>query len=287
MVIRILALFVFMSIFQSCKDDESKGDSPPAESEIAPALINGKPVEPGTFKDVVRIQTGSAGCSATVVGPKVVVTAAHCGGEGATSQFKLNGKTYSGKIDRSAIYPRQDHDVAVIITTQEIPENEVGKYAIVKGTVQVGTEVTLLGYGCTRPGGGGGNDGVLRIGQTKVTGFSGYDFVSSSPGGAALCFGDSGGPAFIFEGDKHYLVGVNSKGNIRNTNYNAYLASSTSKDFFTEMAKKHSVEICGINRDCGASPGPSPDPEPEPKCSNEKKKELLKDLTMCLDVSTF
>src|SRR5688572_9280240 len=76
-------------------------------------LINGKPVDRGTWTEVVRITTGTSSCTATVVGPRVIVTAAHCANNGATSKFKIGEKEYSVKITRSSLYPAKDHDIAV------------------------------------------------------------------------------------------------------------------------------------------------------------------------------
>jgi hypothetical protein len=46
------------------------------------------------------------------------------------------------------------------------------------------------------------------------------------------------------------LGGINSKGNIRYTNYNLRLEIKESIDMLKEFAKKHSVEICGVNKTC-------------------------------------
>ncbi len=41
-------------------------------------LINGKPVTKGTFKEVVTTHWDGFHCTSTIVGPRVVLTAAHC-----------------------------------------------------------------------------------------------------------------------------------------------------------------------------------------------------------------
>ncbi|MCX6102490.1 MAG: trypsin-like serine protease [Proteobacteria bacterium] len=217
-------------------------------------LINGKPVEPGTFEEVIQIRTLDSICSATVVGPRVIITAAHCGPNGAISEFKIKGVTYHAKINRSGLYPGKDHDISVGIVDKEI----VGiQPASIGGIAKEGLGITLLGYGCTDVGGHGGSDGILRYGETVVTGFSNYDMVSRKPNGAALCFGDSGGPAFVFERGQHFLIGINSKGNIQDTNYNTRTDISESRAFMKNLAVSEQVEICGFNKNCGAI-GPVP-----------------------------
>ena len=218
-------------------------------------LINGKPVEPGTWQEVVNIFSGGASCTATVVGPRVIITAAHCAKTGATATFKVNGRDYSATITRSSLYPQKDHDVAIGVTSQEISGIEP---ATIGGTAVKGNEITLLGFGCTEPGGGGGNDGTLRIGKSAIVGFSEYDMVSRMPNGSALCYGDSGGPSFSMEGGKKLLLGINSKGNIQDTNYNTRLDMTESKDFMKQVASSNGVDICGVNSDCSSDPSPNP-----------------------------
>jgi hypothetical protein len=159
-------------------------------------------------------------------------------------------------MTRSPLYPRNDHDIALGIIDQEVTGI---KFASIGGDASKGVDITLAGYGCVRPGGGGGNDGILRVGDNRVINLSGYDMVSRMQGGGALCFGDSGGPAFLR--DTNILLGVNSKGNIQDTNYNTRTDTQASRDFFAKFAQQTGVEICGINKDCGDESKPAPEPQ--------------------------
>ncbi len=229
--------------------------------KISPTLINGTPVDPGTWPEVIRIRSGTSGCSATIVGPRAILTAAHCANNGATATFTYKGANYSAKITRSPIWPAKDQDVAIGILSSDIPG--VTPH-IIGGEAKVKTEITLLGYGCIHPpsGGGGvgtgGNDGILRIGKSTIVSFSSYDMVSRS-GGAALCQGDSGGPAFVQVDGKYLLLGVNSKGNIRDTNYNTRTDMPETVAFFKKVsADNGGVVICGITDPCSSTPAPEP-----------------------------
>jgi len=228
-------------------------------SDIGIRLINGSPVADGTYPDVVRIESGGSFCTATVVGTRVIATAAHCAKQGAIANFTVKGTKYQAKIYRSPIYPGKDHDIAIGITTADIKNVEPVN---IGGKATVGLGITLMGYGCVNPGGGGGNDGILRVGDTVVTSFSGYDMVSRKANGAALCFGDSGGPAFVKQNGKRYLLGINSKGNIQDTNYNTRTDSSDSQNFLQNVAGQNGVSICGVGTDCGSVP-----PPPAPTCT--------------------
>jgi len=222
------------------------------------ALINGTPVD---LKDpqywpTVRIRTGNSGCTATVVGKWVLLTASHCVSDGATSKFSFKGVDYSAKMTRSPVYPHRDNDIALGLLDKEFAAVPT---SIDSKRLETEEVVTLAGYGCVKAGGGGGNDGILRIGDSVVVGRTTYDTVTREPGGAALCYGDSGGPLFK---DKK-LVGVNSKGNISTTSYLSRLDISYSQDFLSDWSKNNKAEICGFNAkpdDCGAPPIPPPPP---------------------------
>ena len=78
-------------------------------------LINGVPVDPNDkqWHPVVRIKTGSSGCTGTVVGPRVLLTAAHCGNNGDTSVFMGGSTEYRAKLTRHPSYPSSDIDLAL------------------------------------------------------------------------------------------------------------------------------------------------------------------------------
>jgi hypothetical protein len=228
--------------------------------EITPTLINGVPVDPGTWQEVVRITSNGSGCTATVVGPRVIATAAHCAKTGDMASFKYKGANYSARIYRSPIWPGKDQDVAIGVVASDMKDATPHK---IGGTATLKTELTLLGYGCIKSPGTGGNDGILRIGTNVIIGFSSYDMVSRSAGGAALCFGDSGGPAFIKNGSDYLLLGINSKGNIKDTNYNSRLDLPETIAFLKDASAKNSnVVICGVTDPCSTTP-----PPPDPTCT--------------------
>jgi len=225
-------------------------------------LINGKPVDPGTYQEVIQIKTGKSRCTATVIGPRVIVTAAHCASTGSVSNFLIAGKQYQAKITRHPGYPREDIDVALGVTDVVI---DVMPTSVGSVQVQIGDKITLLGYGGTQYGTGkGGNDGILRYGDTGVIRastkqttavrwifkrrvFVSYDFVMRSSSGVALAFGDSGGPAFNENGEQ---VGVNSKGNIKDTSLDLDLTHPTVAVWLAKFSQEKAVDICGVNVDC-------------------------------------
>ena len=216
-------------------------------------IIGGEEVQQGDpkYSSIIKISTNGATCTASVVGPKAILTAAHCGKTDAVSKFKIADKEYNAVLTRSALYPGVDHDLALGLVSETI-EN-VQYEQISAASLSTGDGLVMYGYGCINPGGGGGNDGILRYGDSVITSFSAKDFVAKKPDGAALCFGDSGGPAFGADG---YQIGVASKGNISDTSYFANLSIDDSKDFFKKWASDNNTDICGVTKDCS---GPQPE----------------------------
>lgn len=224
---------------------------------IRPTLINGNVEDPSVWKQVVKITTGLSGCTATVVGPRVILTAAHCAATGATSTFTVNGgKTYSAKMTRSALYPNPSPglDIALGVTSEDIAG--VTPFSI-GGVAAKGNEVLLLGYGCTTTS-AAGSDGKLRSGKSLITEVTDVRFTSSTGSGALLCPGDSGGPAFYRSGNTLTVVGVNSAVGvtedgtvITGPNYNARLDGTKPAGTINDFIAKNNVKICGINLNCG------------------------------------
>lgn len=216
-------------------------------------LIGGRPAEKGEYPEVVYIQVstdeGKGACSATIVGPQVLLTAGHCtkaiGGE---ISFQLDGVTHFAKCQQAPLYRNktEDHDMALCKLDKAV---SVKPAKISKVGPSAGDEVTLTGYGCTQPGGGQGNDGILRVGNSTVFQLpNGNDNWFYTFDSGAICYGDSGGPSFLL--GTHEQIGVNSRGNIRDLSLLTALWIEKSQKFFVEFAEAEKVEICGINTDC-------------------------------------
>lgn len=215
-----------------------------------PRIINGVPVPPGYFNEVVQFKANGGGggtCTATLVGPEMVITAGHCAPDKSSVKVKVGAKEIEGTFYRHPDYQQFDYDVALVHLKTALPDIEP---ASIQHEVEIGTAVTLLGFGCTASGGGGGNDGILRMGESVVTGFARNDFVSKKAGGGALCFGDSGGPTFRRVDGQYYLVGISSKGNITDTNYSTYLSKAEVYNFLKTTADTLHTAICGITVNC-------------------------------------
>lgn len=225
-------------------------------------VVGGTAAGAGQFSEVVLLTVGTAKCSGTIVGKQVVATAAVCFKDGETASFNYGGKAYSGKVTRNPVYPTTDHNVALIFVSSEITDSKPVTIANA-GTATTGLGITMAGYGCTQPG-GAGPEGTLYYGKNTITGFRQLEMVAQQPGGAAMCYSDSGGPAYADDanGNKR-LLGVASRGNLKDRTQFARLDIPEAATFFTYfLGKNPGAKICGV---AGVTCGDDPiDPTPQP-----------------------
>ena len=262
-----------------------------ALADFRPSLIGGSEVRPGEYPEVIRIRSGRSACSAAIVGPKVILTAGHCTqdngeivpiNENVLYEFVLKQQVYKARCKLAPDYRREvgDQDMAYCKIDREVDV----KYAIIsKEGPKLREVVTLIGYGCVREGGGGGNDGKLRVGEAPVVRESDSEYYSyHTKGSTALCFGDSGGPSFKRvsdpKGSYHYVYGVNSRGNIKDLSLLTAVYHPNSIAFAEAFERSQGVEICGISLDCDGNP------EEPRRCQDELQevKRALDHLDQCM-----
>jgi secreted trypsin-like serine protease len=182
-----------------------------------PAVIGGSAVvgaEYGTIGALVRSTGGGADtvvCTATAVSARAVVTAAHCQSDWPLS-FILAGGTH--EVTKTWVHPDFDledgeHDVAVMALGGPLAADGDVPALFEAKPLTVGTEVELVGYGPTAPGGAAGEE--KNAGKAAIEELSDAELVVGKRGDVENCGGDSGGPAFVRDAGELWLVGIASR----------------------------------------------------------------------------
>lgn len=224
---RSLVLAVMATMLAGCATDTEEDEEQVAESEssiIGGSVDNGHPAV-GHLQ--FSVNGNGASCTATLVAPKLLLTAAHCvvgaNGEKLTNyRISFGTRPASGPFYKGTttiphpgyspkVFGKNDVAVVVLETAPPIEPMPVRKAAL--GNV-VGKSVTHVGTGTTIAAGvenkyGAGEQKkkvTLRINQqTAQTLRTGETYVRGG-----ICNGDSGGPALMVIDGVETVVGVHS-----------------------------------------------------------------------------
>ena len=256
-------------------------------SASSPQLRNGQEAAskdwPASLYVTFDTPDGRAACTAALIGPQVMLTAAHCVPTNGTVTFVYKGhqKPYATSCTRHPRYPADaSADYALCSVTPTFAAPAGFTYETVNTSAMnsmVNRPIILTGFGCVSDiPGAGPPDGKYRIGgnsvdeasdsTTRRRGPNYYEpaqrnnlLTRDDPASANLCPGDSGGPAFVRSGGgldtftNRTIVGVNSRVFYRNVNateYGSSLISATGGPDFLPWAqgwaKTANVAACGI-----------------------------------------
>lgn len=244
-------------------------------SNAALAIVAGQKANPGDWASTLLLTgTSRSLCSATVVGPRTILTAGYCV-RGASEGIAGNSGNITGERSAYVRVGRVTSEIQCELQPSSNPsvlDRSLAAICLSKSDLHVaperidtgdslkapGTEVVLAGLGCGLPGGIDRELGVLRTGRGKIV-VAGPTFTIISPSarlppasllmisGAVLCPGDAGGGTFKVAPDgSRVLLGVN----ISSDNESRSWVAPTSSNAFLAWAKawsaRNDAKICGL-----------------------------------------
>lgn len=222
---------------------------PTAESQV----IGADPASTTDWPATLVFRTRSGGCTATAVGKRVVLTAAHCVADGQKGSITTNGQKARVTCNHHPDYPSPDSsaDFALCYSTRDLAFTPYENVNTVSSIGDKDESITLLGFGCIKKNGTDRSFGYLYKGTALATNNpSSSTLYTITKGGAAVCFGDSGGGAYATTATGRVLMGVNSKGDISLFS----LLSTTATGSFSSWARNwldeddhDGARICGID----------------------------------------
>lgn len=233
--------------------------------------IGGKPADPGDFPASFYQKSAEGSCTATLVGPQLLLTAAHCVGNGKTVTLSASNQTFTGACSHHDDWKDgagdESADFAFCLLNKRMEGRQPESINLVAPSdLKPGRRLLLGGYGCTKVTLQGGGDGIFRVGLTKVTALpvgkppNPNDMLTVSDpkaeAPAIVCPGDSGGAVYWLRSaddvkGSRRIVAVNSRVGVTAANTVdgvSYLTATFTPAFkaFAEVWKKK-AEICGIS----------------------------------------
>jgi hypothetical protein len=143
-------------------------------------------------------------------------------------------------------------DIAVCTTEVDVPIPLAERLVSASAQPIPGTLITLLGFGCSSPGGGGVVQ-VLYAGPTSIkdVGTTTYFIhtLRTPLGPAALCRGDSGGASFTSASATRAINGINAVADNNAESWITDLSRNEIRQFVAQQTTDPERHVCGLHPD--------------------------------------
>ncbi|HKU38761.1 MAG TPA: trypsin-like serine protease, partial [Polyangiales bacterium] len=215
----ILPLWAALAACDQAPASEAAAEPVPEVSLSVAPVVGGQEVNLCQFPSTV---VAGSGCTATLIHPRIVTTAAHClggttstanvtfGGYRGTGTFSLRAMCKAGASGSRGGGTGADWGYCVIPEDDRVKQIPITPPLVgceAERFLKPGAEGWVVGYGTTGPSGQGA--GVKRAVKVKINKM-GNGTVDVGDKDKGACHGDSGGPIYmqLIDGDKDYGLRV-------------------------------------------------------------------------------
>jgi hypothetical protein len=248
-MIRALLAIVCLLLVNEAVAQDSEFEMALPEPGAGEQVLGGVPVDVSEWPATLVFTSTVGLCTSTVIGKRVVITAAHCINDGVKGRIKIGDQTTNVTCHH---HPNYSADYRMDISLCEATDADIvltrgsKKFETINAATKPanGTSIRLLGYGCTVSKGDNPRK-ILYGGHAPLTRTDGAYLVTV--GSNAVCFGDSGGGAYV-EAPTRKLVGINSRGDIISRSLLSSLADPSIKAFLQSWVDR-GLQICGLSAD--------------------------------------
>lgn len=217
------------------------------------SIKNGDPADPSKYPALFYYFGSSGLCTASLVAPQTMITARHCVRDFGKISTPIVWWAFPKAVATCRHATPTDDSPRLDIALCHLDRPLAGPYESLNrdpGRIEVSKKprILLVGFGCGKSDEPDPKNPQFRTGGTNIDRIDGGAYVAV--GGAAVCLGDSGGPAFLELADGRRLqIAVNAEEATADTSWLSSTSSPAAVTFIVGWAspQQNDQRICGFD----------------------------------------